>query len=686
MADIAKPSPPELKNLKPALPDVWDLAKLEASVNSTSQRAVTQWLAYLSLWAYLFFTTLSITDRALILLTPVKLPLIGVELGLQAFFWSAPPLFLVFHLYLVRKITVLARDVGFYRAAIHRFVPSEEAREPLYRRLDAFFLTRLLGHAEQGNLLRLFDGMIALATVAVMPLALMLAFQLRFLAFHDEYVTMWHRVCLVADVGLLVLLARWLKAVLGDRLRLLPEARGRWLRGGMEMARDMAGPVMTAYVAFSLLVATFPGEIHDGIVVFPDQDPDFLWRVLAPRDVDFVEDEKLDKVQWTIDLRNRDFRGAQMQGADLRKARMNGMDLRMANLREAKMQGADVSNSVMSYANISDSQLQGINFRESILINSEIVNSNLQGSDIRYAYLVGANLSLSQFQGADISESMLQGARIVDSHLQGVNFRRSNLGGADISKSRLQGADIRGVEFDDLNSITYFRPHNSKKNEIEIISFDLNDKTQLKGVNIDGINLWRVKFNKNTEFDYAVSTGSVVFSRGSETSEDAIQSWILAVPAGVNRDAMAQRLAVLREGWGGNDENDQSIRQYFSKEHKESINELTKYIDDLVCVKVGWAITGIMKIHGLNGTLDVYLHSTISDKITIINKFIRDTGHNNISIILRDFSSLEDVSVDHVALAKRFLDPTCMGEKHLTDRERARLRQIIRNSETTPAP
>jgi hypothetical protein len=422
MADIAKPSPPELKNLKPALPDVWDLAKLEASVNATSQRAVTQWLAYLSLWAYLFFTTLSITDRALILLTPVKLPLIGVELGLQAFFWSAPPLFLVFHLYLVRKITVLARDVGFYRAAIHRFVPSEQAREPLYRRLDAFFLTRLLGHAEQGNLLRLFDGMIALATVAVMPLALMLAFQLRFLAFHDEYVTMWHRVCLVADVGLLVLLARWLKAVLGDRLRLLPEARGRWLRGGMEMARDMVGPVMVGYVAFSLLVATFPGEIHDGIVTFPDQDPDFLWRVLAPRDVDFVDDEKLDKVTWTIDLRGRNLRGAQLSGADLRKARMTEMDLQGANMNWSQLKGADISYSNLKISNINFAQLQGIKIH-----NSELENTNIY---------------MSQLQGADISESRLNGANIVKSQLQGAIIRRSDLMGANIISSQLQGSDL----------------------------------------------------------------------------------------------------------------------------------------------------------------------------------------------------------------------------------------------------
>ncbi len=439
MADSSKPSPPELKNLKPALPDVWDLAKLEASVNSTSQRAVTQWLAYLSLWAYLFFTTLSITDRALILLTPVKLPLIGVELGLQAFFWSGPPLFWVFHLYLVRKITVLARDVGFYRAAIQRFVPSEEAREPLYRRLDAFFLTRLLGHAEQGNLLRLFDGMIALATVAVMPLALMLAFQLRFLAFHDEYVTMWHRVCLVADVGLLVLLARWLKAVLGDRLRLLPEARGRWLRGGMEIARDMAGPVMAAYVAFSLLVATFPGEVHDGIVRFPGQDPDFLWRVLAPRDVDFVDDEKLDKVQWTIDLRGRNLRGAQLSGADLRKARMTKVDLRGADVSFSQFQGADVISSRFQGADVSSSQFKG--------------------ADAWYSYFQGANVSYSNFQRANVTSSRFQGADARSSQFQGADVSYSQFQGADVRSSQFQGADMGGANLwaAIVNSETSFR-------------------------------------------------------------------------------------------------------------------------------------------------------------------------------------------------------------------------------------
>ncbi|WP_298376655.1 pentapeptide repeat-containing protein [Azospirillum sp.] len=590
MADIAKPSPPELKNLKPALPDVWDLAKLEASVNSTSQRAVTQWLAYLSLWAYLFFTTLSITDRALILLTPVKLPLIGVELGLQAFFWAGPPLFWVFHLYLVRKITVLARDVAFYRAAIQRFVPSEEAREPLYRRLDAFFLTRLLGHAEQGNLLRLFDGMIALATVAVMPLALMLAFQLRFLAFHDDYVTMWHRVCLVADVGLLVLLVRWLKAALGDRVRFLPEARGRWLRGGMEMARDMAGPVMAAYVAFSLLVATFPGEIHDGIVTFPGQDPDFLWRALAPRDVDFVDDEKLDKVQWTIDLRGRNLRGAQLSGADLRKARMTGVDLRGANVSFSQFQGADVS------------------------------SSQFQGADVSFSQFKGVDVSFSQFQGADVSSSQFQGTDVQYSQFQGADVRYSQFQGANVLSSQFQGANM---------------------------SF-----SQFQGADVGRANLWAAIVDSETSFLHADHREQIHYTRGKVVNDGSIDAWIAAAPAGDARDRMIKRMAILRTERKPDEDakSERALRDALGVPPPTLRDDLTRYLDRLVCQEVGEAVHGV-------------------------------TSRTYAIEILRSMSSF-----DPVALAKRFLDPACLGEKHLKDNERTKLRRIIHNSETTSTP
>lgn len=69
-----------------------DLDKLEAALNETSRRAAAQWLGFLSFWAYLFFTTVAVTHYDLLAETPVKLLLIGVELGLS-FFSSRPRLY-----------------------------------------------------------------------------------------------------------------------------------------------------------------------------------------------------------------------------------------------------------------------------------------------------------------------------------------------------------------------------------------------------------------------------------------------------------------------------------------------------------------------------------------------------------------------------------------------------------------
>lgn len=85
-------------------PSAVDLDKLEVALNETSRRAAAQWLGFLSLWAYLFFTTVAVTHYDLLAETPVKLPLIGVELALSFFFVSTPALFLVVHLYIARKV------------------------------------------------------------------------------------------------------------------------------------------------------------------------------------------------------------------------------------------------------------------------------------------------------------------------------------------------------------------------------------------------------------------------------------------------------------------------------------------------------------------------------------------------------------------------------------------------------
>lgn len=644
MADIAKPSPPELKNLKPALPDVWDLAKLEASVNSTSQRAVTQWLAYLSLWAYLFFTTLSITHRDLILLTPVKLPLIGVELGLRGYFWSAPPLFWVFHLYLVRKITVLARDVAFYRDVIRRFVPSETAREPLYRRLDAFFLTRLLGHGEQGWLLRWLDSGIAVATVVVMPLALMMAFQLKYLAYHAVWATDWHRFWLLADVLLLAVPLLWL---LWRRPRGANDVEGKkrpsraWLQGwGVAVGQTLGiALVFGGIAAFSLLVVTYPDDRMDwalSVVGLSDEDhPLSSWRVLTPLDTDFVNDEKLDKVQWTVDLRGRDLRGAQLSGADLRKARMTGVDLRDANISDSQLDGADISNSNIKNASMQNSKLKSSNISNSYIKDANISYSQLQGANIKNTRIISSDLSNSNLNGADISDSNIIDSDIEKSYMRGSDLSNAFIFRSNIRNSKIQGSYMRKTKF---SLVTI---ENS-----DLQGADISD-SQIEAVNVSGANFWRVTHNRATSFDHVDHREQIRYIRGDDVNDRSIAVWIGDVPVGVEQDRMIERMVILREERKPDEdaESERAFRDAFGAPPLTLREDLTRYLDRLVCKEVGDAV-----------------HRVIGGRV----------GNR-------------ESTIDHVALAKRFLDPTCLGEKHLKDYERDRLRKIISNSES-PAP
>lgn len=625
MADAAKPSPPELKNLKPALPDVWDLAKLEASVNSTSQRAVTQWLAYLSLWAYLFFTTLSITHRDLILLTPVKLPLIGVELGLQAFFWSGPPLFWVFHLYLVRKITVLTRDVKFYRAAIERFVPREDAREPLFRRLDAFFLTRFLGHAEQGWLLRWLDGGIATVTIVILPLALMIAFQIKYLAFHDEWATDWHRGWLLADALLLFIPRLWeawhrYQAV-SKFLPVLVRLKDRFTFVWQFVEATL---VFGGCVAFSLLVATFPDDRMDRLLTAIgfklERHPLSSFRILNPSDTDFVNDEKLEKVQWTIDLRGRNLRGAQLSGADLRKARMTGADFQDADMSLSRLDESDISYSNISYSNMAES-----NMKKAILINSNAVGvdftaSMMEEANFQKSNLLGSNLSMSNIRGADFSGSNLRGAGLIISQLQGAVLAYSQIQGADFSES-----DLRGVNFDgsDLHGARF-------------------EGSDLKGARLRRANLWRLKFDDKTSFNLIDYDNNLKYSKGDEVNEESISIWISSIRPGEYRDSLVRKFSILKEKIPL-EQDSKKIAELISRMEKGGVQKKdigTKYFHELVCLESGESIHGFV-----------------------------------------DRTTMWDTNYDRSILARRFLEPACKGEKHLKDIERVILHQVIRESE-----
>ncbi|HEY0835455.1 MAG TPA: pentapeptide repeat-containing protein [Azospirillum sp.] len=625
--------------------EAYDLGKLESSVNATSQRAVAQWVAFLSLWAYLFFTALSITHRDLFLLTPVRLPLIGVDVGLEAFFWAGPSLFWVFHLYMVRKVVLLGRDVAYYHAQISWQILREADREPLYRRMDAFFLTRLLGHAGQGNTLRILDALIAVVTLAVAPLALMLVFQIKFLAFHDVMITYLHRGWLLADLVLVGFLA-------ARALRLRTDAEGprsidaikrrRLLLG---LGRTAAGVIALACALFSLFVATVPDEAITRVVRFPDWE-EALPRNLEPKDPDFVNDEKLDKVQWTLDLRGRDLRNAELSGADLRKVRLDKAQLQGAKLVEARLQGASLYEVELQGAELNWAQLQGASLYGARLTSASLSRAQLQGALLNRAELQGASLERAELQSASLEWARLQGASLDDARLQGASLYGAELQGASLERAELQGASLDWAELQGA-SLVGAQLQGTSLDWAQLQGASLDD-AQLQGASLYGAEFWLARVSEDTGGDLI---DLAVLRRGepkppfqpyaNDEAQRLVGEWLESIPSnGIRRGEAEKRFARLLHGQPQGA--DAALQAWWSK------------------------VVDVRPDHGdrLAGDL-----ATLACKPSVDNAVAK-------GIVRRVRAVMGTSDVDRVRFAKHLLKPACEGAKGLSADDRAWLRQV----------
>lgn len=429
---------------KPPEPPVVDLDKLETALNETSRRAAAQWLGFLSLWAYLFFTTVAVTDYDLLVETPVKLPLIGVELGLFSFFVWTPALFLVVHLYIARKVALLARQAAFYRKQILAQKVAGAHLAARENRLDAFAVTGLLLRFDGGEdqppdrLLTGFTALTVYVTLFVLPLALYAAFLVYFLAYQHEFTTWWHRVALLLGAGL---------AVYGVYLSSPPSIRGGVFEVNTVLALLIVGP--------AFLLFTFPGErLHEHS--FADhvlRGPLHINR-LRPRQPAhlFAEMKKAGKLDEAsqLDLAGRDFSGralrnADLSGANLRRARFISTDMQGADLRSAYMQGADLRSADMQGADLKSAYMQGADLSSARLQMASLDGARLQGADLQYVNLQGADLRGTRLQGADLLRARLQGADLSGAWLQGADLSGAYLQGAVLRGAGLQATDLAGT-------------------------------------------------------------------------------------------------------------------------------------------------------------------------------------------------------------------------------------------------
>lgn len=486
--------------------DPYDVEALERSLNDSATRTSTVWISFLIFALYLLTAATTVTHRQLLLAEPVKLPVLNIDLPLWGFFFLAPILFVIFHVYVLLQVLLLGRTAAAYNVALDRAVKSPLANATMRQRLANTLFAQIFAGSpreREGWLGWLLKAM-AWVTLAIAPILILLAFQFSFLAYHSHIATWSHRLLILIELFAFFLI--WPLALDAEkdfqwpgvwlslkRMTVVPfqlfgakqERRDGllWLR---QSAASLAGCCL--FVLLSLSFGTFPGEPHVNLLAgrrllsvecerwFPQQvnfarmQADLRFDRLVLPLVDIVDDEKLAKIaeaaskrglsayqsERTRDLRGRDlncsdfwladFRRVDLSAASLWGAKLTGSLMEGALLGDAQLQEASLSGAKLQDAFLGSAQLQGASLMLAQLAGAILDRANLQGATLLAAELQGASLDDAQLQGALLDNAKLQAASLLRAGLQGASIENANLQGATLHSANLQGASLSGAK------------------------------------------------------------------------------------------------------------------------------------------------------------------------------------------------------------------------------------------------
>ncbi|MEL6372685.1 MAG: pentapeptide repeat-containing protein [Pseudomonadota bacterium] len=493
MSDLSPVSPALIEEEAPVNP----YSLLEA-VNTSSDSAHTSWLIFLGLMSYLLIAVAGVSHKDLLLNNDIALPILQVKIELARFFLFAPLVILMFHLGVIIQLVMLARKSIEFDAAIRLLEVSNRRSHPLRLELNNFFFVQAIAGPRRSRIMAIFLHTMTWLSLALIPVLLIVYIQVMFLPYHDVFITWSHRVALVADAAMLILIGVFL-------VRAETSFFSAFVRTGAQnpVSFFITTVVLTAVTFFSFFIATVPGEFmaraservmginklvaagskRDDYVIGGFVVPFFgasadgslfgiFHRNLNVTDLDLVVDKDVTPGEPTIILRGRDLRYAKLDRTDLHQADFTGADLQGASLR-----GADLRNAWLQCANLnalllgneetkrrdgqcssarkadfSKARLSGARMVGIDLTKAKLEEANLTGADLSHAAMSRANFSSAQLAGAKLRGGAgLQGANFFLAAMQGIDLTGANLQGADLSNARAHGAILKLANLESAN-------------------------------------------------------------------------------------------------------------------------------------------------------------------------------------------------------------------------------------------
>jgi len=418
-------------------PDEASEDKLVEAVNASSVGVRNVYMPFLLVGLYILLFVGSTTDEQLLRADSIPLPIINVFLPIVGAYAVVPWLFVLLHFYLLVQIALLARRISLLTLT--------DARR---RMLSHFLITQVLLRRGDDPLIGWLLRLAVWLTLVAGPILLLLFVQVRFVAYHDFWITGLHQGAVLVDLLLLwVLWQRALEYSWGTTAELSSS--------DAKLGRQIIGLVASFMViAFSIGDATIPPlkvwqredlrNLTDRIAKrYIDAHERTLVRSPPPPELiaEYRREGKAGDEAWLEHSEPLD-----LQGRDLRLANFHGSRLINADLRHASLLGADLTQARLDGANLAEARLMGTVMLHARLQRADLTSADLQGAQLQYASLQGATLNFTHLQGANLEAATLQGASLLLAAIQGAHLIFAQLEGAILEYAKLQGADLTGAQ------------------------------------------------------------------------------------------------------------------------------------------------------------------------------------------------------------------------------------------------
>ena len=501
--------------------------KLLDSVNETARIARTSLLLFLVVALYLLIIVGTTTDLMLLRGEIVALPLMEVGVPVVAFYIVAPLIFLLLHSNLLLRLRQLTETIKQWKANSKGL---KDNHSSLVFPLD--FARLLLDGKPRWALYGGFYSIIVL-----LPIVVLLALQMSFLAYQSSGITFWHQLIVTFD---LMLLFSFVCFVIGTR-----EGRKVERNYVLKMLFQMRGTVFSAGLVLILAwtIAVVPNGWQEtmGIFVAMLVGLFFLLRFYVSKYLRNKQDNELNDfflptkhiVLYGVILLS--FLGIVAIAVDSSQERFIQRQLsawvfadwwkeysitsyrpvrRFLNVAEQSIALKEAPPEIVGALIIKETKLKG----EEVKFKGEeakfdplckyIGELDLSGRQLNYALfygpqfscvklesaeLYGADLKKAELHGADLSkvnlsEAKLHGADLYNTKLHGANLYKVKLHGADLFEAELHGANLYKAEL-----------HGANLSEAELRGADLY-KAELHGANLykaelHGVNLYKAELH-----------------------------------------------------------------------------------------------------------------------------------------------------------------------------------------------